>query len=47
MMKERVISYASDLSLLTMVVAKFVFSLYFSLGVAAIAYLRSLISNVK
>jgi hypothetical protein len=47
MMKGRVISYAGDLSLLTMVDAKFVFSQYSSPDVAAISYLRSLISNVK
>jgi hypothetical protein len=47
MMKGRVISYAGDLSLWTMEDAKFVFSLYFSLDVTAVSYLRSLISNVK
>jgi hypothetical protein len=47
MMKGRVISYASDLFWLMMEDAKFVFSLYSSPDVAAIAYLRSLILNVK
>jgi hypothetical protein len=47
MMKGRVISYASDLFWLMMEDAKFVFSQYSSPDVAAISYLRSLISNVK
>ena len=47
MMKGRAISYASDLSSLMMEDAKFEFSLYSLPNVAAISYLRSLISNVK